>query len=77
MAGALADAKQRLKSAVDRVDPLIFEPIVADPWIVSSLLQKSIRRGETEIAQRAALTLFKLKKARRSGDVSWSLRSRT
>jgi hypothetical protein len=35
------------------------ELIVADPWIVSSLLQKSIRRGEIEIAQRAALTLFK------------------
>jgi hypothetical protein len=34
-------------------------PIAADPWIVSSLLQKSIRRGETEIARCAALTLFK------------------
>ena len=39
------------------------EPIVADPWIVSSLLQKSIRRGETEIAQRAALTLFNFRGA--------------
>jgi len=39
------------------------EPIVADPWIVSSLLQKSIRRGEIEIAQRAALTLFKMRGA--------------
>ncbi len=37
------------------------ELIVADPWIVSSLLQKSIRRGEIEIAQRAALTLFKFR----------------
>jgi hypothetical protein len=37
------------------------ELIVADPWVVSSLLQKSIRRGEVEIAQRAALTLFKLR----------------
>jgi hypothetical protein len=37
------------------------EPIVADSWIVSSLLQKSIRRSEVEIAQRAALTLFKLR----------------
>jgi hypothetical protein len=34
------------------------ELIVADPWVVSSLLQKSIRRGEVEIAHRAALTLF-------------------
>jgi hypothetical protein len=39
------------------------EPIIADPWIVSSLLQKSIRRGEIEIAQRAALTLFKMRGA--------------
>lgn len=33
--------------------------IAADPWIISSLLQKSIRRGEVEIAHRAALTLHK------------------
>jgi hypothetical protein len=37
------------------------EPVVVDPSIVSSLLQKSIRRSEVEIAQRAALTLFKLR----------------
>ena len=30
------------------------EPIRADPWITSSILQKSIRRGETGIAERAA-----------------------
>ena len=35
--------------------------ILADPWVVSSLLQKSIRRGDAAIAQRAAHTLFKLK----------------
>ena len=28
-----------------------------DKWIASSALQKAIRRGEVEIAQRAALTL--------------------
>jgi replication-associated recombination protein RarA len=34
---------------------------LADPWIVTSLLKKAIRRGETEIAKRAAATLFALK----------------
>jgi hypothetical protein len=32
------------------------EPLIADPWLVSSALQKSIRRGDVETAQRAALT---------------------
>jgi hypothetical protein len=39
------------------------KPIAADPWIVSSLLQKSIRRGETVIAQRAAFTFVQFKGA--------------
>ncbi|MGB8633615.1 MAG: hypothetical protein WCD69_30280, partial [Xanthobacteraceae bacterium] len=39
------------------------KPIAADPWVISSLLQKSIRRGETEIAQRAVFTFFRLKGA--------------
>jgi replication-associated recombination protein RarA len=39
------------------------QPMAADPWVVSSLLQKSIRRGEIEIAQRAALTFCKFKGA--------------
>jgi hypothetical protein len=34
------------------------EPLIADAWIVSSVLQKSIRRGDVETAQRAALTLL-------------------
>jgi hypothetical protein len=50
-----------LKDEIKQCAPPIFAPIAVDPWVVSSLLQKSIRRGETEIAQRAALTLFKLK----------------
>lgn len=37
------------------------EPLKVDQWIVSSLLQKSIRRGDADVAARAALTLFKLK----------------
>ena len=58
MRDLLGDARQRLACEIDTYSPPLLEPIVADPWIVSSLLQKSIRRSEVEIAQRAALTLF-------------------
>jgi Binding-protein-dependent transport system inner membrane component/Protein of unknown function (DUF5131) len=51
MADAVAETKQRLQSTVSQCHELNLDPIVADPWIVSSLLQKSIRRGEIEIAQ--------------------------
>ena len=33
-------------------------PLKISPWVAMSLLQKAIRRGEIEIAQRAAATLF-------------------
>jgi hypothetical protein len=33
-------------------------PLSADPWVMISLLQKAIRRGETDMAERAALTLL-------------------
>ena len=61
MPNALVEAKKRLASNFNHADPSIFEPILADPWVISSLLQKSIRRGDGDIAQRAAHTLFKLK----------------
>ena len=57
MSDALALAKQRLTVRLDRQPPN-FEPIIADQWVVKSLLQKSIRRGEVEVAQRAALTFL-------------------
>jgi MgsA AAA+ ATPase C terminal len=57
MSDALALAKQRLTVGLDRQPPN-FEPIIADQWVVKSLLQKSIRRGEVEVAQRAALTFL-------------------
>jgi hypothetical protein len=59
MQDLFGEAKRRLASKIDSCSLPSIEPIAADPWIVSSLLQKSIRRGETEIAQRAALTLLK------------------
>jgi hypothetical protein len=61
MRDPLSDIRQRLGSLCDRDSVALSKPIAADPWIVSSLLQKSIRRGETEIARRAAVTFFKLK----------------
>src|ERR1700674_1297397 len=61
MHALFGEAKRLVASEVDLHSLPPSEPIAADPWIVSSLLQKSIRRGETEIAQRAALTLFKLR----------------
>jgi hypothetical protein len=36
-------------------------PLVIDPWIASSLLQKAIRRGDAEMAERAAVTLRQLR----------------
>jgi hypothetical protein len=59
MRDALGEAKQWLAREIDSHSALPDKPIAADPWIVSSLLQKSIRRGEAGIAQRAAFTFFK------------------
>jgi hypothetical protein len=42
------------------------KPLKADQWVVNSLLQKSIRRGEVEVAQRAALTFL-----RQRGSALW------
>jgi hypothetical protein len=38
-------------------------PLSIDPWVASSLLQKSIRRGEGDLAIRAALNLFRLRRS--------------
>jgi hypothetical protein len=57
MSDVLTQARDRLTIDLDR-DPPILEPLIADQWVVKSLLQKSIRRGEVEIAQRAALTFL-------------------
>jgi MgsA AAA+ ATPase C terminal len=57
MSDALTQARDRLTIDLDR-EPPIFEPLIADQWVVKSLLQKSIRRGEVDIAQRAAQTFL-------------------
>jgi replication-associated recombination protein RarA len=37
------------------------QPLAIDPWIASSLFQKSIRRGDADLAERAAITLHRLR----------------
>jgi hypothetical protein len=57
MSDVLTQARDRLTIELDREPPVV-EPLIADQWVIKSLLQKSIRRGEVEIAQRAALTFL-------------------
>jgi hypothetical protein len=61
MCDIFGEAKRRLAREIDSHSALPSKPIPADPWVISSLLQKSIRRGEREFAERAALTFFHLK----------------
>ena len=58
MDDALAEAKTRFSKKFVPGQNLDIEPLIADQWVTTSLLQKSIRRGEGETAQRAAFTLF-------------------
>jgi hypothetical protein len=58
MDDALTESKQRFAQDLVSNRKLDIEPLVADQWVVSSLLQKSIRRSEVETAQRAAFALF-------------------
>ena len=58
MEDALTQTKYRFTEEFDLDQRLDIEPLAADRWVVSSLLQKAIRRGETETAQRAASTYF-------------------
>src|SRR6266516_485871 len=48
---------ERLRDQLHRSDNNVDDPLRCDRWIVSSVLQKSIRRGDVELAQRAACTL--------------------
>jgi hypothetical protein len=40
--------------------PLV-RPLPTDAWATSSLLQKAIRRGDADLAERAAITLYRLR----------------
>ena len=61
MREVLSGSLRRLANQIDPQSALPTEPIDADPYVVSSLLQKSICRGERQIAERAALTFFKMR----------------
>jgi hypothetical protein len=61
MSDPLADIRRRLVQDIGQSQRAEFGPLSADPWVVISLLQKSIRRGESETAQRAALTYVTVK----------------
>ena len=57
MDDTLTESKRRF--AQELVSSRKFDTeLIADQWVTISLLQKSIRRGEVETAQRAAFTLF-------------------
>jgi MgsA AAA+ ATPase C terminal len=58
MDDALIQTKHRFAEELVHDRKGDIEPLLADQWVIISLLQKSIRRGEAETAQRAAFTLF-------------------
>ena len=58
MDDAFTESKQRFAQEFVSGRKLGIEPLVADQWVTISLLQKCIRRGKAETAQRAAFTLF-------------------
>src|ERR1017187_1172561 len=61
MDDALIQTKHRFAEELVHDRKGNMEPLLADQWVIISLLQKSIRRGEVETAQRAAFTLFRQK----------------
>src|SRR6266581_2264333 len=48
---------ERIHDLLRCSDNIVDAPLRCDRWTASSLLQKSIRRGDVELAQRAACTL--------------------
>ncbi|MGE5548246.1 MAG: hypothetical protein ACM33T_15175 [Solirubrobacterales bacterium] len=56
MKGVFITARQQLEQAVALLPQPTFQPLPADQWIVASTLQKAIRRGDADLAERAALT---------------------
>jgi hypothetical protein len=57
MTEALDDGRLRLETELNHKQSL-GESLKTDKWVANSLLQKSIRRGEVEVAERAALTFL-------------------
>lgn len=59
MAALLDELKLELQKESFR-EQTIVEPLNIDRWVANSLLQKAIRRGEVNLARRAALTFLEL-----------------
>ena len=53
------DMRERLAVAVETYSVPTPEPLDINPWVAMSLLQKAIRRGRNDLAQRAAVTLLR------------------
>ncbi|MES2905491.1 MAG: hypothetical protein V4691_00420 [Pseudomonadota bacterium] len=51
-------ARQKLAEKLNPYQPPVSNPLSVSPWVAMSALQKAIRRGRNEIAQRAAATLL-------------------
>jgi hypothetical protein len=68
MIDALSQEKVRLSGGLNGEPPVV-EPLVADQWVVNSLLQKSIRRSKVEVAKEPRGRSWR-KKALRSGVAS-------
>ena len=61
MTHSLALRERHLSVSLLSYEHVIANPMRTDQWIANSLLQKSIRRGEVDVAQRAALRFLKLR----------------
>ena len=57
MTAILDEVEFELQKEICR-EQLIVDPLNADRWVANSLLQKAIRRGEVNVARRAALTFL-------------------
>jgi hypothetical protein len=56
-----SDASRTPAADVRSARSTVLPPLAIDPWIASSLLQKAIRRGDADLAERAAITLHRLR----------------
>jgi hypothetical protein len=54
----LNNARELLAHEIFGYRELKPSPLKISPWLAMSLLQKAVRRGESELAQRAAATLL-------------------
>ncbi len=54
----LIAARQKLAEKLDPYQPPVSSPLPVSPWVAMSALQKAIRRGRKDLAQRAAATLL-------------------